>query len=413
MSDQQPSARMKIEGLLTKQPSKWLSTGEIAESLPDVKRSMIYVTISHLATKSNRLVRRKRSGESGGYEYQISAAVNPEDQPRSVNGYGWTHDEKIAFTTAYMKLKKERSYLATSEVIREAQKALPVEKQRRYITKTANLPWLDHYILQVKEIENINRERQQRSDKLAEKAGYQPIGRESVPAIVPLQFAKGARHPGELPPEKPVETPLVEPVKQAVLPKEPEPVLIPLEISSLATDALIEELSKRASSILQKVLSQTIIEVFKSPQVREALTIKVNVNVNQRQEARRTDDVPPVHDVPPETIRPKHDPQPFQVDKPKLKKILVVGLINSQIREIEKEFQDTLDIRFWRTDEHTNMLKSKAGQADYTILVADFVSHSHQEILNTLGVKFIRHSGGMTKLKDLLTGIYVNESLPK
>lgn len=409
------SAKSKIEKLLAKQPQKWLTTSEIAESLPEISRAMMYFTMSQLSSKEKRLARRKRAG-SIGFEYQIANQPAPVEQTPAIAAEQpsapdtsdntmklrfkeaiakimWTEEEKFLIARSFMTIGKERPFLSTSERIRLSQKNLPTERQRKFVVRKKDIPWLDQCISILKE-----KDAKEQAEKLKLKQSESEI---------PTDQDNRDHETYQMSPA------IAESVKQVTdevaqnLTDEPVQESLQLDLSSIITSEILGEVMKRATAALTKI----VVDVFKSPQVQEALTIKVNVNVNPRvqpppipvAEEKRT------HEDRRQDYHPRHDPSVPTVEKPRLKKILIAGLINPQIREIEREFHDTLDIRFWRTDENPNVLKSKAGQADKVILVTDFISHSHQGIIQNMNIKFIRHSGGMTKLKDLLTEIYIDD----
>lgn len=96
------------------------------------------------------------------------------------------------------------------------------------------------------------------------------------------------------------------------------------------------------------------------------------------------------------------------VSKPKLLRVLIVGLLPEQQHMIQKEFSDTLDTRFVGTSENIKVLKSNAAQADRVFAMQDFISHSTVDaIVSASGVTPVVVKGGMTHLREALTAYYV------
>jgi hypothetical protein len=99
---------------------------------------------------------------------------------------------------------------------------------------------------------------------------------------------------------------------------------------------------------------------------------------------------------------------PFVVD-PKPKKrppsVLVVGLRGGQAPQISSDFGSSLDLRFCNADQSKHELRSMAEQADMTVAVVDFLSHSHTDIIKARAKRYVESSGGMTSLRSELAQI--------
>lgn len=104
-------------------------------------------------------------------------------------------------------------------------------------------------------------------------------------------------------------------------------------------------------------------------------------------------------------------PEPSPRPTVKIRSVLVVGLRGGQMEEIRRECGKRLDLRFVGADESKDRLKSMAEQADCAVAMTDFISHSHEDILTKRARKYVRSSGGLTRLKELLHGLETSPEL--
>lgn len=93
--------------------------------------------------------------------------------------------------------------------------------------------------------------------------------------------------------------------------------------------------------------------------------------------------------------------------KTKLPSILIGGLHPDQTKMIEKEFEGVADLRFVSADESNSVWKSRAANAQHTLLMVDFLSHKHIETVKATGVMPIILRGGLTKMRDKLMELSV------
>jgi hypothetical protein len=106
---------------------------------------------------------------------------------------------------------------------------------------------------------------------------------------------------------------------------------------------------------------------------------------------------------------------PFVVSAPKERppSVLVAGLKDATASQIKAEFGAQLDLRFITPDKSKDQLRQMAEQADTTIAVIDFLSHSHSDIIKARSKHHIESSGGMTHLRQelaRLAGRHMNGS---
>lgn len=142
-----------------------------------------------------------------------------------------------------------------------------------------------------------------------------------------------------------------------------------------------------------------------------ALVARITTDVQTRVEELVAESIEPrlVGMIERMTAKVGGKPTAIPVSKPKLPRVLIVGLLPEQQHMIGKEFGDTLDTRFVGTNENAKVLKSNAAQADRVFAMQDFISHSTVEaIVSASGVTPVVVQGGMTHLRDALTSYYVN-----
>ena len=95
--------------------------------------------------------------------------------------------------------------------------------------------------------------------------------------------------------------------------------------------------------------------------------------------------------------------------KPKKLKVCIVGLLPQQAGFISQEFGDVFDLSFWKDDD-PKRLRAYAKGCDVLYGMADFISHSHHDLVAAGGGKLIPVHGGMTSLRDVLTKRYVEDT---
>lgn len=83
-------------------------------------------------------------------------------------------------------------------------------------------------------------------------------------------------------------------------------------------------------------------------------------------------------------------------------KVFIGGLLPPQQRIVEAACPDGIELRFATSDKDPRVWGRAGKHCDYCILITDFVSHKHGEGLEAAGCKVIRHTGGITRLKELL-----------
>lgn len=87
------------------------------------------------------------------------------------------------------------------------------------------------------------------------------------------------------------------------------------------------------------------------------------------------------------------------------RKVLIVGLIGPQIDEMQKKFGEAADLKFWQTSESAAQLRKMAKSCEVAIGVVDFMPHSADTALKDCSPSYIRHAGGIKRLKDTLSAV--------
>lgn len=84
--------------------------------------------------------------------------------------------------------------------------------------------------------------------------------------------------------------------------------------------------------------------------------------------------------------------------KPKLVSVFIGGALPDQTTKLRKEFEGVADLRFATSDESLHKWKSMCTGADHTVLMVDFISHKHTEAVESVGVRPIKVSGGVSSV---------------
>ncbi len=82
-------------------------------------------------------------------------------------------------------------------------------------------------------------------------------------------------------------------------------------------------------------------------------------------------------------------------------RVLIVGLLPQQAREIEADFSDLINLSFVGSDENKDRLQNKLANVDVVVVMTKFVSHSHSDIVKKHS-NVVNINGGLTSLKDHL-----------
>lgn len=96
-------------------------------------------------------------------------------------------------------------------------------------------------------------------------------------------------------------------------------------------------------------------------------------------------------------------------EKVRLKKVLIIGLLPKQANEIDRSFNDVLDIKFL-SGANQAQIKNAAAGADAIFAHTDHMNHSAEAAARSTAKKYIRVSGGLTSLKDAIENYYLESS---
>lgn len=93
-------------------------------------------------------------------------------------------------------------------------------------------------------------------------------------------------------------------------------------------------------------------------------------------------------------------------------KILVGGLLESQQRHLKKACPENVELRFVGADRDPQVWRRMGKNCDICILITDFVNHKHGEAWAAAGCHVVRHTGGVSRLKELIAEIAQQNRAP-
>lgn len=88
------------------------------------------------------------------------------------------------------------------------------------------------------------------------------------------------------------------------------------------------------------------------------------------------------------------------------RKIIICSLLPAQKEIISREFADCFDLRMYHKDQEKSLRKA-INHGDTVMLMGDFLGHSVFKMCEAQGAEVITVKGGLTHLRDALTGLYV------
>lgn len=94
--------------------------------------------------------------------------------------------------------------------------------------------------------------------------------------------------------------------------------------------------------------------------------------------------------------------------EPKKPRVLIAGLIPSQEELIKAEYGTVFRLKFFRSDENLQKLKSMLPFTDHFITFTSKISHAIEDHAKASGLPILRCSGGMSMLRNMLTELYVH-----
>lgn len=99
-------------------------------------------------------------------------------------------------------------------------------------------------------------------------------------------------------------------------------------------------------------------------------------------------------------------PEPAKVAEGRNRKALVVGLHSNKQEFIRREFRDCFELRLYTPDQ-MRAIQECVKSGDLAFLMADFISHKHQDILQNAGAEVVVVHGGISSLREAMTTAYV------
>lgn len=164
--------------------------------------------------------------------------------------------------------------------------------------------------------------------------------------------------------------------KKCILPmpcKEPvAPPLPTITIADFSTEDMVAEIVRRAiSTVTEQIKAQVALQM--TPQIVA-------------------------------TGRPPRAHNPFGVTEPRTEKprVLIVGPLVGQQRELRGAHEGWLDLAFIESSENPARVAEVGFAADHIILWTNFISHAHQDQAKKLNAKLHYVTGGMSALHNKL-----------
>lgn len=107
-----------------------------------------------------------------------------------------------------------------------------------------------------------------------------------------------------------------------------------------------------------------------------------------------------------EKAKPAQAAESAKVVEGRNRKALVVGLHSNKQEFIRREFRDCFELRLYTPDQ-LRAIQECVKSGDLAFLMADFVSHKHQDILQNAGAEVVVVHGGISSLREAMTAAYV------
>ena len=95
-------------------------------------------------------------------------------------------------------------------------------------------------------------------------------------------------------------------------------------------------------------------------------------------------------------------------EKVRLRRVLICGCLDKQGQMLKQEYEGMLDIDWVTVECSADVWKNKARNAFAVLVMADFVSHKHIEMIKEAGAIPEIQKGGYTKLRDRLLELSIN-----
>ena len=290
----------------------------------------------------------------------------------------WTQQEKQAVADEMHRLLESDPLQSKLQAVLKAQQVLPAERRRVVPAWTTVQEQIEPHL-------KIARANAQAAIRQAEReAAAAAAPTDGVPQeAMRVDAARGSLPAGQLPAGQ-------EPVDAAVS-RGAAPGSVPT--ASLAT--LLAQQLDALTQVGAKMLGDAIVGALSDPAVESRLIELTQAAWMRAALAGSAAGMPGgAHGL----ARPTSALQPAAA-KPK---VLVAGLPPAQANELSEEFAQTLDIRHWRTTETAEQLRSQARHCAVAVAMVDAVDPATEALLRSMQLRYIRHTGGLDRLKDRL-----------
>ncbi|CAK0233331.1 Uncharacterised protein [Burkholderia pseudomallei] len=257
----------------------------------------------------------------------------------------WNAEERRKIAVESKRLLNDFEDMSKVEAIRKAiEYTMPTERQRD-ISSVFQVPWITDEWKVIDELDRTEREERQARERAAE---AERIAEESRRAI------EAAR-------------------AEAEKAKAIDPASLPLE-------TLIGALGTRIAGMLLRSIGEQLQESIMQ-RISEALG-----NVT----------------LPSPGVLPEGATRMHAAPRHRKPRVLVVGLVRQQEEDVTRALGELFELDFAKVERHM-MLADKARGADLVVLMTKFISHKHQEIVQSVNEHIVYRNGGVTELKRWLT----------
>lgn len=152
-----------------------------------------------------------------------------------------------------------------------------------------------------------------------------------------------------------------------------------------APDTGMQSLESALIHAIVSTVKPIVLNIINSPQFSNSL-----IAAFRDMQPMRTE---PSHPIVTEALKP--------VQKDAKPRVLIVGLLNQQAQEIQKEWSEIYDLRIYDSDVTSEKIRSILPHCDKAILMTKFVSHRAQDAMRGCS-GFTYCNGGVSALKELL-----------
>lgn len=164
-------------------------------------------------------------------------------------------------------------------------------------------------------------------------------------------------------------------------------------------DAAFAVIGKAFGGIIRDALADGIARALTNPAVAASFAEVLRPLVVQSAAIAE-----PVHDEPsPQQTLPldvaAQEAKAHKREREDLPRVLVAGMLPTQIHKIEEAFAGRATLRFWKSSDSQALLRKQVPGIDAAVGMVGFMGHSADHILASRAPTYLRASGGVTSVK--------------